>query len=280
MIRNESPLEESHRKLPWFIDSHCHLDDESFSTDLDDVLDRSRAVGVTRWINVGYTPERWQSSLDLVEKYSGMACMLGVHPGHANSWSDRVHRDLGDVVRRHRPVAVGEIGLDFYRGETNTEIQVLAFAAQLELACEAGIPAVIHMRNAEPMVLEVLSSQSRLPRLLFHSYEGSPELTAWIIEHDAYVGMGGLATRAKSSGVRRELGRLPLNRIVLETDSPYLVPNGFKHRLNTPESIPRIAQIAAELFGTDVATVASETTANCERLFPLLPAATQSVRIT
>lgn len=271
MIRNEG-LPERHNLEPIrFVDSHCHLDDESFSADLTDVLDRSRALGVDRWINVGFEPDRWQASIDLVEGIPGMACMLGVHPGHADHWDRRVQHDLDALVRRHRPVAIGEVGLDFFRGETNVAAQVEAFTAQLELALETGIPAVIHMRDAEPTILEVLASQHRLPRLLFHSYEGSPRLTDWILEHDAYVGVGGLATRSKSEHVRREVKRIGLDRIVLETDSPYLVPNGFKHRRNTPESIPVIAQLLARLLETSVESIASATSANCEELFPRLP---------
>lgn len=268
MTRNSQPAAPRHEP-PLFVDSHCHLDGEPFLEDLSEVLDRSRALGVTRWINVGYAPERWYSTLDLVARHEGMSCMLGVHPGHAESWSDEVHAELAEAIRAHQPVAVGEIGLDFYRGETNVDVQREAFTSQLQLAADAGIPAVIHMRDSEPLLLDHLQRQSSLPRLVFHSYEGSAALTDWILAHDAVVGVGGLATRTKAAHVREQIRRLALDRIILETDSPYLVPNGFKHRRNTPESIPVVASVLAGLFETNVETVASVTTATCERFFDL-----------
>ena len=196
--------------------------------------------------------------------------MLGVHPGDAGAWDDSVHRELREAIELHHPVAVGEIGLDFFRGESNVDEQLMAFHAQLDLAISAGIPAVIHMRLAESLMIEALESRQDLPALLFHSYEGSEALTNWVCASGSTVGVGGLATRSKSSALQRELERIPLDRIVLETDSPYLVPHGFKHRRNTPESIPLIASFLARLHGVDVARAARQTTLNAERLFTRL----------
>ncbi len=269
MTQQRSPAADSD-SVPDFVDTHCHLDDESFSSDLDAVLERSRRRGVRRWINVGFNPDRWQPSIDLATRYPGMSFVLGVHPGDAARWNDDVHRNLKVVVVRRQPVAIGEIGLDFFRGETNVDQQVSAFNAQLDLALEHSLPAVIHMRSSEAILLDVLRSRARTPLLLFHSFDGSEDLTGWILDNDAYAGVGGLATRAKSLHIRRELKRVPLERMLLETDSPYLVPNGFKHRRNTPESIPRIAAFVATLLDTDVARVATQTTHNAERLFERL----------
>ena len=254
-----------------YVDTHCHLDDIAFQQDLHEVLGRATAAGVRRWINVGYAPERWASSLALVDGHPGLSCMLGVHPGHADDWSEDVHNRLQRHVRAQSPVAIGEIGLDFYRGETNHAIQVATFTAQLAIARNAGIPAVIHMRDAEEQVLDVLHAVSDLPTLLFHSYDGSRVLTDWVIANAAYIGVGGLVTRGKNRPLAEQIRRIPFERIVLETDSPYLVPNGFKHRRNTPESIPCIAKFVAGLFGMELSEVARETTRNAERLFQRLP---------
>lgn len=256
--------------IPGFVDTHCHLDDEGFASDLDAVLERSRVLGVRRWINVGFNPRRWQASIDLAASHPRMSFMLGVHPGDAEGWSPQVQADLGELMSRTRPVAVGEIGLDFYRGETNSDQQVMAFNAQLDLAIEHDVPAVIHMRDSEPLLLDVLRARRQTPNLLFHSFDGSDALTDWINEHGDYAGVGGLATRSRSVGLHRQLKRLPLDRLVLETDSPYLVPNGFKHRRNTPESIPHIASFLAGLVGVDLTEIAMQTTRNAERLFERL----------
>lgn len=253
------------------VDTHCHLDDESFDGELDDVLDRAAALGVTRWINVGFNPDRWTASIELSTRHTGMSHMLGLHPGNADLWSPAVRDRLRAAIDSSGPVAVGEIGLDFYRGETNEAIQVQAFTEQLAIAREFGLPVAIHMRDSEPLILEVLRSAPSLPPILFHSFDGGPELTSWIVESGSYIGVGGLATRKKSASLRTRIARIPLDRIVLETDSPYLVPNGFKHRRNTPESIPVIASALAELFQRDIAEIARITTANAERFFERLP---------
>lgn len=253
------------------IDTHCHLDGEEFSSDLDLVLQGATQSGVRRWINVGYSPGHWQSSLDLTRTYPGLSCMLGVHPGHANEWNSETDSELRRLVSTGIPVAIGEIGLDFYRGETNVVEQVEAFTAQLSLAHEIGLPVSIHMRGAEEMVIDILNSQTNLPVLLFHSFEGTDRLVDWILEHDAFIGVGGLATRRKAEVLRANIARVGLDRIVLETDSPYLVPNGFKHRRNTPESIPFILRTVSELFGADQTVVADRTTKTACRIFGSLP---------
>lgn len=269
MIQQRNPGDDG-QTAAVFIDTHCHLDDDSFDIDLDDVLDRSRNLGVARWINVGFNPDRWQPAIDLAARRPGVAFALGVHPGDAGRWDDRAASSLDDLLRLAGAVAVGEIGLDFYRGETNVDQQIAAFDAQLDLALDHDLPVVIHLRDAEGQILDVLGARNRLPPFLFHSFDGSPALTDFMLENDSYAGVGGLATRNKSGHIRRELRRLPPERLLLETDSPYLVPNGFKHRRNTPESIPTIAALVASLWDTDVAHVASQTTRNAERFFERL----------
>jgi TatD DNase family protein len=253
-----------------FVDTHCHLDDEGFANDLDEILDRARADGVTRWINVGFNPDRWEAAVALGKDHPGMSYMLGVHPGDAPIWDEDVHKALQNAVALYQPVAIGEIGLDFFRGETNGDEQVAAFNAQLDLALDHGIPAAIHMRDAEEIILSVLNSRDALPTLLFHSFDGSEAMTNWVLDSGSYIGVGGLATRTKSTRLQDQISRIPLERIVLETDSPYLVPNGFKHRRNTPESIPRIAAFLGQLLGHAIDDIAMQTTANAERLFERL----------
>ena len=193
--------------------------------------------------------------------------MLGVHPGHASEWTAEAKASLAQRIADDHPVAIGEIGLDFFRGETNNDEQVTAFTEQLELARLAGIPAAIHMRSSEMEMLDVLNHSSKLPTLLFHSFDGSSEIGSWIIDNDGWIGVGGLSTRKSSLALQHFISKFPHNRVVLETDSPYLVPNGFKHRRNSPESIPFIARHLASLWDTTIAEVAHRTTANAEALF-------------
>jgi TatD DNase family protein len=251
----------------FLIDTHCHLDDPVFADDLDAVLAESRALGVRAWIQVGFEPARWQSSIDLVERTPGMFLMLGVHPSSADQWSPETGSELRRLIAAHDAVAIGEIGIDLFWAENPPlDQQVAAFTAQLDLAMELGLPAVIHMREAEPEVLAVLRARAPQP-LLFHSFDGGRDLTDFILERGAYVGVGGLATKAKSEGLREQLARIPLDRIVLETDSPYLIPARMRGRRNTPASVRRISEFLGTLRATSDATVASMTTDNALRLF-------------
>jgi TatD DNase family protein len=255
------------------IDTHCHLDDQVFDDDLPGVLAESIASGVRSWINVGFEPERWDSTLRLVNRYPGMSGMLGIHPTSAAAYSDAAMRRLRDLLTNSGAVAVGEIGLDFLRERGSESIQRQAFESQLELALELELPVVIHMRESEPEMLSLLSARTSLPRLLFHSFDGGPALTEFLLGAGAIVGIGGLATRPKSESLRAELQKIPLDRMVLETDSPYLVPARQKTRRNTPAQIRTIASFLAALLSIDVDQVARTTTANAWSFFGRLPIA-------
>lgn len=253
-----------------FVDTHCHLDDEAFALDLDDVLDESRAAGVGSWVNVGFSPERWKTTISIASRYPGMFAVLGLHPHGADLWTPELHHELAGLLAGSGARAVGEIGIDLFRGETNIEQQRKAFEAQLALACDLRLPAVIHMRAAEGEVLDLLASVNPAPRLLFHSFEGGPRLVDFILESGSLVGVGGLATRPRSTRLRDQLLRVPLSQMVLETDAPYLIPAGVPGSRNTPRNVPHIASILATLLGADFHHVATQTTANAERLFGMV----------
>lgn len=250
-----------------FVDTHCHLDDDAFANDLDGVLDRAEQAGVRSWINIGFEPEKWQSSIALADRYSGMSFVLGVHPQSAEKWNDATALELERLIGANRPRAIGEIGIDMFRSRDGLGHQIRAFNDQLDLAVQHDLPVVIHMRAAEPEVLDLLGKRSQSPPLLFHSFDGSAKLTRFVMESNSLIGVGGLATRGKSVTIREQLLNIPLERMVLETDSPYLVPARRKGSRNTPEAIPVIARFLADLTGVDLETTAQQTTATAERFF-------------
>lgn len=267
MTHSGDPASVHQSSPPRYIDTHCHLDDAAFSADLGAVLERSRLAGVRSWINVGYAPERWRSTVDLASNVPGMAVMLGLHPAEAERWTQKLEDDLVALLKSSGARAVGETGIDLFRGETNPARQRDAFARQLDIAVELQLPAVIHMRAAEAEVLDILGSMKALPRLLFHSFDGSPDLAGFVDATGACVGVGGLATRPASHRLREQLSRISPDQIVLETDAPYLVPAEVRGRRNEPGNIPIIASALASLLGTNVDHIAAVTTANAERLF-------------
>lgn len=255
--------------MPPMIDTHCHLDDHQFVKDLDQVLQRSREANVTRWVLIGYDPVRWDLAIELAANHKGMSHTLGVHPACAQEWNDDIALRLRDLLVSSRARGIGEAGLDFYRDNAPFDIQARAFADQLELAVELGLPLVIHMRAAEDEILGILSDGRKLPTLVFHSFDGTEKLLDFILQTGSYVGIGGLATRQGSSGLRSLLANVPAERIMLETDSPYLVPARQKDRRNQPAHVATIALMMADVLGTSPQELAAQTTANAERVFGL-----------
>lgn len=255
------------------IDTHCHLDDPAFTGDLDDVLRSSSNVGVATWINVGYSPERWKTTIELASHRRGVAAALGLHPSESRRWTAELHREMVGLIQSSRARAIGETGIDLFRGEDNLDQQRIAFEAQLAIAVELELPVVVHMRAAEQHVLETLTHASVLPRLLFHSFDGGPNLVKFILETGSFVGVGGLATRPKSTELRDQLSRIPMSQMVLETDSPYLTPSNLQGRRNAPRNLRHVASFLADLLGADLARIAEVTTANAEALFGELESA-------
>lgn len=255
------------------IDTHCHLDDPAFAGDLDDVFHSSKDVGVATWINVGYSPERWKTTIELASHRRGVAVALGLHPSESRKWTAELHREMVELIQSSPTCAVGETGIDLFRGEDNLDQQRIAFEAQLAIAVELGLPVVVHMRASELHVLETLTHASILPRLLFHSFDGGPNLVNFVLETGSFVGIGGLATRPKSAALRHQLLRIPMSQMVLETDSPYLTPWGLRGRRNAPRNLRHVASFLADVLGADPARIAEVTTANAQALFGELESA-------
>lgn len=251
------------------IDTHCHLDDRQFAHDIDAVLAASVAMNVTRWLLIGYDPTRWDDAIAFAARYPGMYHTLGVHPAEAPLWNTEVESRLRQLLSETSAVAIGEAGLDFYRDNAPYEIQAEAFQGQIRLAAELNLPLIIHMRDAENELLDILGQEPILPKLVFHSFDGSAKLMDFILASGSHVGIGGLATRQKSDDLRTQLARVPLNRILLETDSPYLVPARQKDRRNQPKHIATIATMMAEHLDIAPEMLATYTTENAERLFGL-----------
>ena len=256
-----------------FVDTHTHLDGEQFSDDLDDVIAEAVRVGVTTFINIGCDPKRWLATPALAARDPRIAYTLGLHPTSTDEWSMESFAVLRELVLSSEPVAIGEIGLDYYWTDKNKAEQRASFEAQIDLALEVDLPIVIHQRSAAEDVHDVLASSPDGLRAVLHSFDGDRKLGALARERGWLVGAGGLMTRRQNADLRTMLQSFPLDQIVLETDSPYLVPSGLKQSRNTPSSIPLIAERLAGLLGREVAEIAEETTANAFRFFGIKIAA-------
>jgi TatD DNase family protein len=246
------------------VDTHAHLDDDQFAVDLDAVLARSEAAGIRRILNIGYRPERWRTTRELAGRYPVVAYTLGLHPHHADEWSPATEAQLIALLKEGEALALGEIGVDSVRGTTSLVAQQRVFARQLEIAAELRLPVVVHHREAEAQLTEVLSQADSSLVCILHSFDGSDQLAAFALSRDCYFGVGGLMTR--SAGLQRIIRDLPIERILLETDAPYLLPKGMPGRRNEPAFVRSSAQFLADLRGQAVEVIAALTVANAARV--------------
>jgi TatD DNase family protein len=251
------------------IDTHAHLDDPVFDRDREHVIAAAAAKGVGRIMNVGYRPSRWTTTRALAERHAGIFPILGLHPHHADEYDDSVGERLLSAITDSGAVAIGEIGLDYFRDGPDPPVQRRAFVAQLEIARRLKLPIVIHQRAAEAALIEVLSTFPDLPTLVLHSFDASTRLATFASERGYFVGVGGLATKNSSSTLRSVLKDIPLTHVLLETDSPYLSPPREKEHRNTPSNLPEIARRLASIWDTTGDDLARASTTAAETAFKI-----------
>jgi TatD DNase family protein len=251
------------------VDTHTHLDDPAFDLDRDSVIDVSRAKGVRHFVNIGYEPARWESSRALRDSHPDIDVALGLHPQLAGHYGSELERDLKRMIEVLAPVAVGETGFDFSRAIPSFEEQQRAFRGQLQIAAAAGLPTIIHQRDASDALMAELDRWPDLEPIVLHSFDGTQRLADWARERGCYVGIGGLATRRSSAALRESIARIPLDLLLLETDSPYLAPPGSPSRRNVPANLPDIAARLAPLWNVSGDELSWVTSKNAVGIFGL-----------
>jgi TatD DNase family protein len=255
------------------VDSHCHLADEVFAADLSEVVQRARSAGVTSAlciVEAGSAEERRRAGT-LAALWPDVRYALGVHPHRAGT-IDQVSGAVDEVERglaeRHDIRAIGEIGLDYYYDFAPREAQRAVFAAQIGLAAARGLPVVIHAREAEAEVIELLQAEGRgRLRGVFHCYTGDVPTVHRVLDLGFCIGFGGIVTFPRGQNIRDVLARVPLDRVLVETDSPYLAPVPHRGRRNEPAWVVRVAEAVAGVLGLAPMAVAESTTRNYEAVF-------------
>ncbi|HUT62992.1 MAG TPA: TatD family hydrolase [Anaerolineae bacterium] len=249
------------------VDTHAHLDFEDFDNDRSEVIGRARQTGVSFIINPGCDLASSKKAIHLSETYDMVYAAVGIHP---NSTADALPGDNLEIARlaeHPRVVAIGEIGLDFYRDRSPRDVQIRAFIGQLELAKEINLPVIIHFRNVEMDGVELVGPE-RLGGLrgVFHCFGGSSEFARLLVSWGFYIGFDGPLTYNGSD--RTEVAQIiPLEKCLLETDAPFLTPQKFRGRRNEPAFVGEVARKLAEVKKTDVEKVISVTGENACNLF-------------
>ena len=258
------------------IDIGANLTHDSFDADRGEVIDRARAVGVERLIVTGTSVTESARALELTKDYPGtLFATAGVHPHHAKDFDAHSAEALRTLARNNDVVAIGECGLDFFRNFSPPEQQRAAFRAQLELAIEVGLPVFLHQRDAHDEMLTLLKPiRDRLRGGVAHCFTGgSDELRAYL-DLDLYVGITGwLCDERRGAELLNAVSHLPLERVLIETDAPYLLPRDLtekpRNRRNEPSFLPHILERLAAAMGQSPEAVAAASSANAETLFGL-----------
>lgn len=250
------------------IDSHVHLNHQDFEGDFEDVLARAHDAGVTHMVNIGFDLDSSLQTLALVEKYHFIYGAVGVHPHDAKTYNDEVEARLEALLGQERIVAVGEIGLDFYRDLSPRDIQRDVFKRQLALAARVGKPIIIHCRDAFDDVIEVLRETAPTHRGIFHAFGGNETQAQTILDLGFHIGIGGVVT-FKKSNLGQVVAGLPPESIVLETDCPYLTPAPYRGKRNEPAYVSYVAQKVAEVTERPVDDIIATTDRNFARALSL-----------
>jgi TatD DNase family protein len=259
-------------RIPAIVDTHVHLDDPAFDDDRDAVLSAARAAGIVHFINIGYSPQSWENSRLLRDRYPDVDIAIGLHPQLADEFDATLARNLREAVKLLRPVALGEMGLDYSRPSPSRGMQLAAFRAQLDLAGTEELPVVIHQRAAADDVIEALAPWTETIPVVLHSFDATPRLAAWAAERGCFIGIGGLATKPSSAPLRELLRTMPVDRLLLETDSPYLPPPGTPNRRNDPSRLPQIAATLSPLWNLGSEEICRVSTATAKTVFRLASA--------
>ena len=253
------------------IDTHTHLDFPDFDSDRPAVLANARALGVERMVVLGVYQANWQRVWELARQEDGIYAALGLHPvyleQHQSDDLTELRTWLERLAGEHKLCAVGEFGLDYYLPELDRERQQQLFEAQLQLAADFELPPLLHVRRSHAAVIATLKRFKLQHPGIIHAFAGSVEEAREYIKLGFKLGLGGAATWPQALRLRKVVAQLPLEAIVLETDSPDMAPTMYPNQRNSPEYLPEIAVALAEICGVTVEELARASTGNARAVF-------------
>ena len=253
------------------VDTHTHLNDAKFAGSEQEVIERARANGVTRLINMGDTLASSAKAVELAAAYEGVFAGVGIHPEEAFPMTGKDDDMLAAWTEQPRVVAIGEIGLDYYweKDPEKRALQQRIFIRQLDLARQLHLPVCIHDRDAHGDTLAILKREGRGLRGVMHCFSGSWEMAQELLKLGWYIGVDGPLTFKNAAKLPEIVQRFPLERLLVETDAPYLAPVPMRGKQNEPAFVRYVAEKVAEIKGISVDLVAEQTSRNAEELYGL-----------
>lgn len=255
------------------VDSHCHLDFDTFTKEVDDVVARAHNAGVSHMVTISTRVRRAPLIIALAEKFENVFCSVGTHPHQADEERGIPADEIVALTQHPKVVAIGEAGLDYFYQHGSREAQHEGFRTHIDVARRTQLPLVIHTRDADEDTARLLSDEMEkgaFPALL-HCFTGGRALARKAIELGLYISFSGILTFGKSDELRAIAAELPADRILVETDSPFLAPGPHRGKRNEPAFVTETAKVLAQVRGVSAETIAHETSANFFRLFSKVP---------
>lgn len=251
------------------VDSHCHLDFPDFAEDLDGIVSRARTAGIGRMVTISTRVRKLDQLLAIAGRYDDVYCSVGTHPHNADEEDGISSDELIALTQHPKVVALGEAGLDYFYDDGSPEAQARGFRAHIAAARTTGLPLVIHTREADEDCARILEEEAARGsfRAVLHCYTGGRELALKAVSLGLYIGFTGILTFKKSDALRALAAELPSDRILVETDSPYLAPGKFRGKRNEPAYVVEVAKVLAETRGVSLEEISRQTSENFFRLF-------------
>jgi len=249
-----------------FIDTHCHLDKLDLSPA--EAIHEAIQVGVNKMITISVDETSLSFVSSIVEKFAGVYGSVGFHPHDASSFTELHEKKIIDLANENvKIIAIGETGLDYYYMNSPPEVQKEVFLKHIQIAKITNLPLVLHTREAESDTMDILEGFSNIPKGVAHSFTGSKKMAKKLVEMGWYIGINGIVTFKNAEELRELVNWLPLDSLLLETDSPFLSPVPFRGRPNKPSNIPTIASFIAELKNIPLENLAEKTSKNAQKIF-------------
>lgn len=249
-----------------YFDSHAHLTEDCFAQDFDSIVENMKEVSVTGMMEIGFDLPSSEKAVQLAERFSWVHAAVGSHPDDADHVNGALLARYRALCASPRVRAIGEIGLDYHYEDVPRAQQRVAFEKQLSLAEELGLPVIVHEREAHGDAMDILRAHPRATGV-FHCFSGSPEMALWLVERGWYIGFTGVVTFKNARRAVEAVQALPLDRILIETDCPYMAPEPYRGRRNDSRYVPLVAAKIAALRGLTPEEAGVLTAANARRLF-------------